>query len=85
MRLAAQDDVTRSFILRTVSTPNSLDYHASELNLAPVLLGAAVDTRGGDSRGVMRYDEWFNYDVRVPLSPFAACSAALCLRRELCG
>ena len=60
--------MTRSFILRTVSTPNSLDYHASELNLAPVLLGAAVDTRGGDSRGVMRYDEWFNYDVRAPLS-----------------
>ena len=68
-RISSNSDVTRTFILRVASSPNAVDYHASELNLAPTLRSAKVETSadgdGDDSFAHLGYTSWFSYDVAL--------------------
>ena len=64
-RLSSNHHVARAVILRTVSSPTSVDYHASELNLQPTLDNVSADGNpAGDAFASMVYGQgWFSFDT----------------------
>lgn len=81
--ISRNSDVTRTFILRVASSPNAVDYHASELNLAPTLRTATVDTKGDDSAALLSYTEWFSYDVTLNRTMVLAGPEGVMLVRDV--
>jgi hypothetical protein len=82
-RISRNSDVTRTFILRVASTPNAVDYHASELNLAPTLVSATVETQADDSLGRMQLTDWFSYDVQINRTMLLAGAEGVLLVRDV--
>ena len=85
-RISRNDDVTRTFILRLDSQPNAVDYHASELNLAPALRSATADSKpvatgaiSQDSFASLHYSSWFAYDMQLNRSLLLAGSEGVLL------
>jgi hypothetical protein len=83
---------TRSFIVRLQSSPNSVDFHAAVLNLAPALTSAAVDTAvavkangahaGNDSLATMRFSNWFSFDIKLNRTMLLAGPEGVLLVRD---
>ncbi len=82
-RISSNSDVTRTFILRVASSPNAVDYHASELNLAPILQSATVDTTGDDAVAQLAYTQWFGYDMSLNRSMILAGPEGVLLVRDV--
>ena len=82
-KISRNSDVTRTFILRLASSPYAVDYHASELNLAPILQNATVDTAGDDSAALLSYTDWFSYDVHLNRTMVLAGPEGVLLVRDV--
>eukprot|EP01052_Picozoa_sp_SAG31_P025078 SAG31_NODE_2176_length_6256_cov_1.835797_3_plen_873_part_00 len=81
-KISRNNDVTRTFILRLLSVPNAVDFHASELNLAPSLVNATVLTKKDDSIAKMQYNSWFSFDVELNRTVLLAGAEGVLLVRD---